>query len=214
MPNLKQLEIKDLDDQIKALTHKHVVINKDVNLLFINDLDRLNLNQEPDVLGFYIGTGLGNSIKIGGKLHFGSNGFSGELGHFPVIGNKRVCGCGKIGCTETIVSGSALVRIHKENNLEGEISEIFTKHSDHPLIKEFIYNLGLILSVEINALDILKLVIGGGVINMDGFPKDALLEVIKQNLRSKCLIKDLSVNYVDDSPINSIIGASLIIKEM
>ena len=49
---------------------------------------------------------------------------------------------------------------------------------------------------------------------MDGFPKDALLEVIKQNLRSKCLIKDLSVNYVDDSPINSIIGASLIIKEM
>lgn len=213
LPNLKKFEIKDMDEVIYKKTQKKVIINKDVNLLFANDLHRLNLSNRQDVLGFYIGTGLGNAVKIGGKIHFGENGFSGELGHIPILGNQLVCGCGKTGCAETIVSGKALVNIHKDNHLTGSIKDIFTNHKDNPLIQTFIENLGLLISMEINILDILNLVIAGGVINMPNFPKEKLTKIIIKNLRSQELVKDLNVFYVDDSPINSIMGASLIIKE-
>lgn len=213
IPNLKTLEIKDLDDRIYNLTRKKVIINKDVNLLFANDLDRLNLKHQPNVLGFYIGTGLGNAIKINGKVHKGNNGFSGELGHIPIIGNRKICGCGKVGCSETLVSGKALLELYYDNKLSGDIKDIFVNHLDKSYIKQFINNLAALISIEVNTLDILKLVIGGGVINMQGFPKQELRKLIKNNLRSRCLESDLEIYFVDDSPVNSIIGASLIIEE-
>jgi allose kinase len=213
IPNLKSLEVRDLDERIYELTRKKVIINKDVNLLFANDLDRLNLSYQANVLGFYIGTGLGNALKINGKTHKGINGFAGELGHIPIIGNEKICGCGKVGCSETLVSGKALVELHEEYKLSGDIKDIFVEHINNPLIQEFIRNLGSLLSFEINTLDILKLVIGGGVINMEGFPKDDLRDLLKGHLRSECLAKELEIYFVDDSPVNSIIGAALVIEE-
>ncbi len=202
-----------MDERIYELTRKKVIINKDVNLLFANDLDRLNLSYQANVLGFYIGTGLGNALKINGKTHKGINGFAGELGHIPIIGNEKICGCGKVGCSETLVSGKALVELHEEYKLSGDIKDIFVEHINNPLIQEFIRNLGSLLSFEINTLDILKLVIGGGVINMEGFPKDDLRDLLKGHLRSECLAKELEIYFVDDSPVNSIIGAALVIEE-
>jgi predicted NBD/HSP70 family sugar kinase len=34
---------------------------------------------------------------------------SGEFGHTPVAGNKRPCGCGAVGCLETLVSERGLL---------------------------------------------------------------------------------------------------------
>jgi allose kinase len=213
IPNISNIDIEAVNTKLHELTRLEVVINRDVNLLFANDLDRLNLKHEKNVLGFYVGTGLGNVIKVNGEVLKGSHGFAGELGHIPLIGNKRLCNCGKIGCAETLVSGMALVSLHKENNLSGEIKDIFVSHLNHEVIKDFVHNLALIISMEINIFDTTKIVIGGGVANMANFPKDKLRDLIKKELRSKSLIPELEIYFVDDSPVNSIIGASLIVKE-
>ena len=47
-------------------------------------------------------------IIIDGKLYYGKSGFAGEIGHFPLLDNDKICRCGKIGCLETGASGSAL----------------------------------------------------------------------------------------------------------
>ena len=213
LPNLKKFEQHDMADQIELSTSKKVYIHKDVNLLFANDLERLNLQEEANVLGFYLGTGLGNAIKIDGKLRMGSNGFAGELGHIPVIGNLRPCSCGKIGCAETLVSGRVLQSLFVEEALSGDFKDIFTNHKDHPKLVAFIQNLAMLMSMEINALDILTLILGGGVINMVDFPKEDLRKIIINNLRSELLNDQLNMYFVDDSPIHSIIGAALLIKE-
>ncbi|MBI9010308.1 MAG: allose kinase [Tenericutes bacterium] len=213
IPNISNIDIDAVNTKLHELTRLDVVINRDVNLLFYNDLDRLNLKHEENVLGFYVGTGLGNAIKVNGVVLKGSHGFAGELGHIPLIGNKRLCNCGKTGCAETLVSGMALVNLHKENNLSGEIKNIFVNHLNHEVIKDFIHNLALIISMEINIFDTTKIVIGGGVANMPEFPKEKLRNLIKKELRSKSLIPELEIYFVDDLPINSIIGASLIVKE-
>ena len=57
-----------------------------------------------------IGWGLGMGIMIDGKLYKGKSGFSGEIGHTYGYDNQIICHCGKKGCIETEISGSAVCR--------------------------------------------------------------------------------------------------------
>lgn len=62
-----------------------------------------------DVLFLYAGTGVGVGIITGGRLFRGAFGMSGEIGHCRVPGATQPCGCGQIGCLETVASGPAIV---------------------------------------------------------------------------------------------------------
>ena len=214
VPNIENLDFHNLDEELIRSINRPVYINKDVNLLFINDIYSYDLHQNENVLGFYLGTGLGNAIKIMGKLLKGTHGFSGELGHVPLIGNDLLCGCGKVGCSETLVSGRALIRLYEQMNLEGDFKDIFTLHSKLPQIVEFVDNFAKMIAMEINILDIVNIIIGGGVVNMNGFPKEYLNKCIMNLLRSDILESELEIIYVDDNPERGIIGAARIIKEL
>ena len=68
------------------------------------------------VFGLILGTGCGGGVCHHGKLVTGRNGLPGEVGHvgFPAHHPALralpalVCGCGRIGCFETLVSGPGL----------------------------------------------------------------------------------------------------------
>ena len=66
---------------------------------------------EDNMLFINLSWGLGMGMILDGKLYYGKSGFSGEIGHFPLLDNDKICRCGKIGCLETGASGSALHRI-------------------------------------------------------------------------------------------------------
>ena len=212
IPNVDNLNIRNLAYLIEQQTNIKTLIKRDVELLFTYDSDKLNLTEEPGILAFYLGTGIGNFIKVNGKILEGTHGFSAELGHVPVKGNSRLCPCGKIGCAETIISGKALVQLFEEENLSGEFTDIFTNYSTNPKIIEFIKGFSELIAFEMNIFDITKLIIGGGVVNMKGFPKPTLVEMIEKHLRASSLLNDLKVYFVEDSPQKSILGAALIAK--
>ena len=71
-----------------------VYINRDVNNLFLFDIEDLGLTGCSCVTGIYFGTGIGNAVMVDGKLLLGHNGAAAELGHLPVYGNRRICKCG------------------------------------------------------------------------------------------------------------------------
>lgn len=54
--------------------------------------------------------GVGGGLIVDGKLLRGADGFSGEIGHIPVDPLGEKCGCGRIGCLETKIGLSALMR--------------------------------------------------------------------------------------------------------
>ncbi|MEW6242830.1 MAG: ROK family protein [Bacillota bacterium] len=56
-----------------------------------------------------LGTGVGMGLVLRGKLYRGSRGWAGELGHTGVY-SDRMCGCGRIGCLETVVGGAYIRR--------------------------------------------------------------------------------------------------------
>jgi len=56
-------------------------------------------------------TGIGLGVLIEGRLLKGSSGFAGEIGHLPMVADGILCGCGRVGCLETIASDTALSRL-------------------------------------------------------------------------------------------------------
>ena len=62
-----------------------------------------------DVLYVTIGTGLGGSAVVGGKLVVGANAYAMEIGHVQLDAAGRLCRCGMRGCPEMYVSGIGLL---------------------------------------------------------------------------------------------------------
>jgi len=53
--------------------------------------------------------GVGGSLIMDGRPMAGASGYSGEVGHIPLAANGVRCGCGSIGCWETVIGERALL---------------------------------------------------------------------------------------------------------
>lgn len=114
-PNLGWTEGADLAALLKPLSRAPLVCVQEIRALALGQLAA-----EPAIEDFLLvdfGSGVGAAAVIGGKLHRGALPLSGELGHTPVIGNQRRCGCGATGCVETLISRHGLVESARENKL-------------------------------------------------------------------------------------------------
>ena len=80
-----------------------------------------------NMLYLNVAWGLGMGMIVDGNLSYGKSGFSGEIGHFPLLNNNCICHCGKMGCLETGASGSAVYRIFMEKLKEGRTSTLSEK---------------------------------------------------------------------------------------
>ncbi|MDI7247227.1 MAG: ROK family transcriptional regulator [Bacillota bacterium] len=67
-----------------------------------------------------VGVGLGAGIVVNGELYRGATGYAGELGHFTILPDGPVCGCGNRGCWETLASELATLRRAREVLERGE----------------------------------------------------------------------------------------------
>ncbi|MFG2500604.1 ROK family protein [Streptomyces sp. NPDC048441] len=67
-----------------------------------------------DVLYLRLSHGVGGGLVVGGALHRGRNGLSGEFGHITVDPAGRPCACGGTGCLETRASLDAVLYRYRE----------------------------------------------------------------------------------------------------
>ena len=71
-----------------------------------------------------VGTGIGGSLFIDGRLIRGIHHCAGEIGHTILIPNGPLCGCGKHGCLEALASGLAIARKGEAALLLGRTSAL------------------------------------------------------------------------------------------
>jgi N-acetylglucosamine repressor len=72
----------------------------------------------------YVGTGIGAGIVIDGQLFHGHRGFSGEIGHCPLVSDGPQCVCGLRGCLEVLASGQAIARAADQAVERGEVTSL------------------------------------------------------------------------------------------
>lgn len=209
-PNLKGIDNIDLGNLLSNHLNLPVYIDRDVNYLLINDIksNNLDINRDKTILGFYVGTGFGNAIYINGNLYSGKNGVAGELGHVPMYGVKEPCSCGNIGCAETICSGLYLEKIAKEFFPNTIIDDIFEKHSNEPVIEDFVKTIAIIAATEINILDPDYVILAGGVISMKGFSKDFLVSEIRKSLRKPYPEKNIEFIFTEQTHQSGVLGSA------
>lgn len=135
------------------------------------------------VFGLILGTGLGGGVCQDGRLELGLNGLPGEVGHYAlpahlVVAHNLplvVCGCGRIGCTETLISGTGLARLAKavlgeprtapmlaaapEDSGNARVLDIWTE-----LAAELLHTIQLHIDPDC-------IVLGGGLSNINGLER-------------------------------------------
>lgn len=100
----------NLAGQLKALTNVPVFIENDANLAALGENWKGAGNGVGDMIAVTLGTGVGGGIIVNGHIVNGVNGTGGEIGHINVESKGAPCNCGGMGCLETIVSATGMVR--------------------------------------------------------------------------------------------------------
>lgn len=220
-----------LDDPIsEVLEYKlghHVTIENDTRAMLYGEIYKGCIKKEKEILYINIGWGLGAGIIVNGQMVEGKSGFSGEFGHFYAYDNEILCRCGKKGCLETEVSGSALYRKYIEeiksgkqsilsnrvlgNNEDISLEDIINATLDEDLlcidlVEDIATKLGKQVANLINLLNPELIIIGGSLAKTGDYlmlPLKAALNKYTLNL----VHKDATIRFSDLTDEAGIIGA-------
>ncbi len=78
-----------------------------------------------NLVGIFVGTGIGGGIILNGELFHGASKTAGEIGHIVVKADGPKCGCGTRGCLEALASRTAMAKqFRKAVNKKGKKSII------------------------------------------------------------------------------------------
>ena len=208
-PNIPFMEALPVCAFLENRIHLPVLAERDVTFALCYDVEKYQLPSDGLICGIYYGTGIGNAILLNGTTLAGRHGAAGELGHIPVLGSTVRCGCGNIGCLEAVAGGKALARIQKERFPETPINEMFLRHGQEQALVELIDGMAMAAATEINILDPDQVLLGGGVLNMQGFPRELLDQKIREHTRKPLPCRELNLVYTEDEPEKSVVGGAI-----
>lgn len=94
-PHIRGLDHISLTEILSKQIGLPAFMERDVNTALLYEIWHRHMDSSGIIIGIFIGTGLGNAMCIDGKIYIGHSGSACELGHIPVPGFARDCGCGK-----------------------------------------------------------------------------------------------------------------------
>lgn len=109
----------DVASQLNALTGKSIYIDNDVRMYVYGEAIAGAGRGYHHVFGVTIGTGFGAAFINQGEILLGNRSMAGEIGHVPLKDRGFDCKCGQVGCLETIVSATGIVRQAKQKLAAG-----------------------------------------------------------------------------------------------
>ena len=198
VPALKDIALKSILE--KALG-KTVSVENDVNLSTLGEYTLLDHEIYRNVVGIFIGTGISCGLIINGILFTGTTNLAAEFGHIPtrITGKRFQCNCGLYDCLEIWASGSYFEREMRKVGREDEIPYIFVNPKSDPLKNIIIETFFDYLSFGLYTLNTLLnpnlFIFGGGVVNMEGFPKERLLNLPYGRLRHPSIAESLETKF-------------------
>ena len=183
-PNLGWKNVP-LGSKLKALLKVPVFVENDVNVGVMGEYTLGAGRGARELVGIFVGTGIGGGIVFGGRLFQGSRGSAGEVGHIVIEINGPLCSCGNHGCAEALASRTAMERDVRDAIRRGEKSIVLQLMEErgrtrmtssiiqralkeHDLVMEEVMKhaqlcLGILVANVVNMLDPECVIIGGGI---------------------------------------------------
>lgn len=233
--NIKGFEVSfDLGKVVaKAAGIELVVVDNDVRVAMLGEHRAGAGRPYSDVLGVFLGTGVGGGLVLGGRLRQG-RGAAGEIGHTVVEPGGRFCSCGRQGCLEAYAGRG---RIEAQARLwveEGQPTILFSlmqkrgrdrlssgviadaidrgDRMARRLIRDAAEALGIALASTQNLLDLEAIIVGGGLGDRLG---KSFLERVAGRMRPHLFVADrppvlLRTGLGD---LSGAVGAGLLVAE-
>ena len=233
MPNLPEISAVDLPVLLMQELSLPAAIDNDANVASYAELHAGAAQGKRNVFIVTLGTGIGSGIIINGQIYRGAKGFAGEFGHMTIDPEGIECGCGNIGCLETIASGPNIVRRMRERLFRDRTSSLSTLAlpRDRELTAEDIgiaarkgdemaqlmlertgMFLGIALAAVVNLLNVEMIVLGGGVMEAG----DLILKPTTNEVRRRAFppsFRDCEIVKAQLGPKAGVIGAALLARD-
>ena len=137
-----------------------------------------------------LGTGIGGGIIFQGSIFTGALGTAGEIGHIPVGGDGRVCGCGRVDCAESHGSGTGIAQNAARHpafqGMSLKSEQIFAlaeagNRNAIEVIRQSVKGLGQGLVAVVNTLSPDAMIFSGGLCAQRTLYVDPLIAYIRAN---------------------------------
>lgn len=204
-PNLVEWEDVPLKKKLEKRIGLPVIVTNDVRAATYGEWFYGAGRDVGDLVGIFVGTGIGGGIVSGGHMLEGCSNTAGELGHITIVAGGRRCRCSNLGCLEAYAGGWAIAERAREAvqddimagrkiiKLAGGIENITAaavsrayKEKD-PLAVQLIEETGKYLSAGmvgiVNVLNPRLIILGGGVVEH----LNALIPMVKQGVKKHSL---------------------------
>jgi glucokinase len=175
----------------EAFNGTKVTVDNDVSVGVLGAHRRGAGQPFTNLLGVWVGTGVGGGLILDGQLHDG-RGAAGEIGHVVVKPGGRRCSCGRRGCLEAYAGRKSMemrARRLVERGQKTELFEIMHKRGRdrlssgvyaralekgdrmaRQLIDDAAWALGVGVASAQNLLDLEAIIVGGGLGDRLGQP--------------------------------------------
>ncbi len=187
-----------LKDYLEAELGKPVRVNNDANVAALGEAWGGAGRGVSSSVTYTLGTGVGGGIVVDGRLIEGFTGMGGELGHIAIVPDLEAvqCGCGKMGCLETVSSATGIIRMARSAVERGDktslalvenltAKDVFdaAKAGDEVarrIVRQAAYYLGKSMAVVAVIVNPQRFIIGGGVSKAGEFLFAQVREAFRQ----------------------------------
>lgn len=187
-----------------------------------------------DVLGVFVGTGIGGGLILNGALYRGSSKAAGEVGHIIVEAEGPRCGCGNRGCLEALASRTAITRDIRraiKRGYRGAASKMLSADTDQlsgkelkaaydsgdRLVKRIMHRAAKLIGIGIgsllNVLALEMVVLGGGVVEAFGEDFVTRIERTARDIAFEINSRDTKITRAELGDDAGVIGAAILARE-
>ena len=217
--NTTYLNGQNFQKDLQATLNRSVRLSNDANCFALSEAIEGAGKGASVVFGVIIGTGCGGGIVVNRHIIPGLNGIAGEWGHTPLpwpVENEfenHDCWCGKTGCLETYISGTALVKDYKRmTGLEKDGKQIVLDCKNGDIVAEAVLQaledrIARGLAMIINIIDPDIIILGGGLSNIERLYENIPRKWAGYVFSNKINTKLLKPKYGDSSGVR---GAALL----
>jgi glucokinase len=227
-PNLKWKDAP-LKADLKKRLQRPVAIDNDGNVGLLGEYAYGAGHGSQDMVGLFIGTGIGGGVIINGQLLHGFNENAAELGHMILNPDGPLCGCGNHGCLEAFASRLAIEREIRNavaagvpsRILEGldnpeamlrskRLSEAYSANDQAAVqaIERSATYVGYGVASLLNIFNPEVVVIGGGVVEAIGKPYVEIVQRVAEQNVFKVALRNVRIVAAELKDDSAVLGAA------
>lgn len=214
-PNMPGWDGENISEGLRSRLGVDVLVDNDANLGALAEARFGAQRGVNDLIYVKLATGIGAGVVLGGRLHRGTRGGAGEIGHISINENGPVGRSGNPGSLESYAAASVLVPLAEELRRGGTpttlpesitLAALIRHAGTDPLARAVWetsgHHLGVAISTILNLFNPEAVIIGGRLSNAG----DVLLNAVRTSAGTRAMRINADRTRIDLSTLGSNAG--------